>query len=106
LSITTAPAAAGREQGDIDAGRVETGQILDGVFPAGEIDGGTGRAGAGQDDQLADRKLALGQDRQHGFTNGASGADDSYSKGSAHGEWIPECAPQTRRQSKQQGLMF
>ncbi|KAG1084448.1 hypothetical protein G6F40_014491 [Rhizopus arrhizus] len=69
-------AATGREQGDLDAGRVESGQGLHRDLLAVELDLATGRTLGGQDAQGTNREITFFKDRQHGLANRAGGTDD------------------------------
>src|SRR5690606_15258959 len=69
-------AAAGGEQGDVHAGRVEGGQVAHLDLTAGKGDVAAGGALGSQGDQLGDREVALGQDGQHGLADRDGGADD------------------------------
>src|SRR5690606_35567471 len=68
--------AAGGEQRDVDAGGVEGRQVLDDVVLATVLDDAAGRPLGGERNDLADREIALGEDRQHHFADSAGGADD------------------------------
>ena len=70
--------AAGREEGNVNAVEVVVVQVLHGDLFAGELHFAAGRTRAGQRHQLADRKIALGQDAQQGLAHGAGGAHHRY----------------------------
>jgi hypothetical protein len=88
LSITTAPAAAARgactrlTEPPAEKKAISTpleivgiGRFLHGDLFAAEVDFSARRALARQRHQFADRKVALGEDRQQGFADGAGGTD-------------------------------
>ncbi|CAM5605546.1 hypothetical protein SBADM41S_04796 [Streptomyces badius] len=88
LSITTAPWAATfsasafevappAEQHDVQTRVVGRGGVLDGDGGALEIDRGTHGPGGGEQPQLVDREVALGQDAEHDCADLTGGADDS-----------------------------
>ena len=66
----------GREQGDVDAGRVGGRDVLDDDRLAAVLDRRAGRAGRGEQAQLADRERALRENLAHDGADLAGGADD------------------------------
>lgn len=94
LSITTAPweatfsasarevAPAGGEDDDLQARVVGGGGVLDRDRGAPEVDGGARRACGGEEPQLRDRELPLGQDLAQDCADLTGGTDDS----DLHGE--------------------
>ncbi len=69
--------ASGGEQHDVQAGVVGGGGVLDGDGGALEVDRGAGGAGGGEEPQLVDGEVPLGQDPEHDCADLTGGADDS-----------------------------
>ena len=87
--MTTAPAAAnrgassrevvaaGREQRDVEAGRVGGRRVLDHDLAAAPRQRRAGRAGRGEEADLRDREVALGEQPAHDAADLAGRADDA-----------------------------
>ncbi|MDF2581099.1 MAG: hypothetical protein K0S49_2678, partial [Microbacterium sp.] len=66
----------GGEEGDVDAGGVGGGDVLDDDGVTGELDRGPRGASGGEQAQLADREVPLDEDLAHHLSDLAGGADD------------------------------
>src|SRR4051794_3800567 len=73
--MLAADLAASRKKGDVDAGEVVLGEIAHGDLLVAEVDFAAGRTLARQRHELADRKLALGENRKQRLTDGAGRTD-------------------------------